>query len=126
MTSTLPVAFHAFALPPGSEFIEHAGLFSAQYLTYSACIAFLSWRGRSKITPGPFWHPRLGYLADVVTIVWTVVALFIYCFLYYLPVLASQMNYVSRVLVGVFVYALIHWFAFGMKQFVLPEPVWHD
>ncbi|KAH8666179.1 amino acid/polyamine transporter I [Ilyonectria robusta] len=97
-----------------------------QYLTYSASIACLLWTGRSNISPGPFWYPKLGYVANFVVIAWTLIALCFYSFPYYLPVAADQMNYVSCVLLGVVLYALAYWVLFGRKQYTMPEPQQYD
>lgn len=103
-----------------------AGGILLQYITYSTSVGLLLWYGRSNISPGPFWFPKLGPVANFVTIFWSLIALCFYCFPYFLPVQASQMNYVSCVVVGIFVYALLYWFAYGRKEFQLPPPQFHD
>jgi choline transport protein len=102
-----------------------AGGILLQYLTYSTCVVLLLWRGRGSITPGPFWLPRFGLVANWVTLCWTVIALVFYCFPYFLPVQADQMNYVVAVIVGFYLYAIAYWFLFGRKEFKLPDPETH-
>ncbi|KAJ3471635.1 hypothetical protein MRS44_001734 [Fusarium solani] len=97
-----------------------------QYITYSTCISCLLWHGRSRITPGPFWFPKLGLVANIVVLVWTLIALVFYCFPSFIPVQADLMNYVSCVIVGVFLYALVYWVAFGRKEYQTPEPEQYD
>ncbi|RSL55025.1 hypothetical protein CEP54_009576 [Fusarium duplospermum] len=97
-----------------------------QYIAYSTCIACLLWHGRSKITPGPFWFPKLGLVANIVVLVWTLIALVFYCFPSFIPVEADLMSYVSCVIVGVFLYALVYWVAFGRKEYQTPEPEQYD
>ncbi|KAL5592118.1 hypothetical protein FOVSG1_011007 [Fusarium oxysporum f. sp. vasinfectum] len=97
-----------------------------QYITYSTCIACLLWYGRSNITPGPFWYPRLGLVSNIVVLLWTAIALVFYCFPSFIPVQAGLMNYVSCVIVGVSLYALLYWVAFGRKEYETPEPEQYD
>ncbi|KAM5342120.1 hypothetical protein ACJ41O_015151 [Fusarium nematophilum] len=103
-----------------------AGGILLQYITYSTSVGFLLWHGRSNITPGPFWFPKLGFIANAVLLVWTLVALVFYTFPYFLPVQADQMNYVSCVIVGVFLYALAYWILYGRKEYQVPEPEEYD
>ncbi|KAH7245381.1 amino acid/polyamine transporter I [Fusarium tricinctum] len=97
-----------------------------QYITYSTCIACLLYHGRSNITPGPFWYPKVGLASNVVVLIWTSVALVFYCFPSFYPVQADMMNYVSCVLVGVLLYSLIYWVAFGKKEYKTPELEQYD
>ncbi|KAG4438550.1 hypothetical protein IFR05_005974 [Cadophora sp. M221] len=92
-----------------------------QYLTYSASILCLLSYGRSNIRHGPFWFPRLGYVANIVTVAWTFISLVFYSFPIYLPVLTEQMNYVSCVIIGVFPYAVGYWALFGRNEFEVPK-----
>ncbi|VUC36381.1 unnamed protein product [Clonostachys rosea] len=97
-----------------------------QYMTYSASALCLLSYGRSKITPGPFWFPKAGYVANIITILWTFFSLVIYCFPSYTPVQADQMNYVSCVIVGVLLYALAYWVLYGRREFQMPQPEVYD
>lgn len=93
-----------------------------QYITYSFAISLLLLYGRHNIIPGPFWFPRLGYIANFVTLAWTIISTIFYCFPYGLPVVASAMNYVSCVLVGIVLYALAYWILYGRTRFEVPAP----
>jgi choline transport protein len=92
-----------------------------QQLTYSAPIILLLLKGRSVFPHGPFWLPKLGLVANVVVVAWTMLTLVFYSFPYYLPVLADQMNYVSVVLVLVFMYAGLFWVFYARKNYVLVD-----
>lgn len=98
-----------------------AGGILLQYLTYAISVACLLYHGRSRVDHGPFWFPKLGYVANIVTLVWTVFALVFFSFPSYLPVRADQMNYVSCVIVGVLVYAVSYWILYGRRRYRLPE-----
>ncbi|KAH9221029.1 amino acid/polyamine transporter I [Leptodontidium sp. 2 PMI_412] len=92
-----------------------------QYLTYSASILCLLSYGGSNIRHGPFWFPSLGFVANIITVSWTFISLVFYSFPIYLPVLAEQMNYVSCVIVGVFLYAVGYWVLFGRNELEVPK-----
>ncbi|KAK1842598.1 choline transport protein [Colletotrichum chrysophilum] len=93
-----------------------------QYITYSIGILCLLWTGRSELVHGPFWFPKLGFIANIVTLAWTAISVVSYSFPYNQPVAILEMNYVSCVLVGVVLYALGYWTAIGRKQYVMPHP----
>ncbi|KAF2491701.1 amino acid transporter [Lophium mytilinum] len=90
-----------------------------QYLSYSACVIALLIHGRKNITPGPFWLPRFGPVANCVTIGWTLLTLVFYSFPAYIPTTAMTMNYVSCVIVFVIIYAAVFWAGKGRKTFIL-------
>ncbi|KAJ4239431.1 hypothetical protein NW757_012779 [Fusarium falciforme] len=92
-----------------------------QWLSYSIPVVFLNIHGRSNITPGAFWFPKLGYIANAVLVTWTTLSLVIYCFPYRLPVEAGEMNYVAPVLVGFTVLSIICWLFYGRKHFHISE-----
>lgn len=93
-----------------------------QYLTYSASIGCLLWHGRANFQHGPFWFPRVGYAANITTIIWTVISIVMYSFPSLLPVEADKMNYVSCVIVGVLLFADGYWVLYGRKEFETPRP----
>ncbi|KAI8648222.1 hypothetical protein NCS57_01490100 [Fusarium keratoplasticum] len=103
-----------------------AGGILFQYISYSASILCLLYSGRSKVTPGPFWFPVLGYFTNFFTLAWSLAALVFFCFPYYIPAVADEMNYVSAVLGVVGVYALVFWFAHGRNAFKLADPEMYD
>ncbi|VUC22146.1 unnamed protein product [Clonostachys rosea] len=98
-----------------------AGGILFQYITYSASICCLLYVGRSNITPGPFWFPRLGLIANLVVLAWSLVSVVLFCFPYQFPVLAGSMNYVSVVIAVVVLYAVVYWFLGGRKVFTITE-----
>ena len=91
-----------------------------QYLSYSACAAMLLYHGRENLVPGTFWWPRLGPVANIVTIAWTLLTLVFYSFPVYYPPTATSMNYISVVVVFMFIYSGAFWLFQGRKRFVLP------
>lgn len=93
---------------------------SFQYISYSIPIGLLLWQGRGTHGHGPFWTGRWGLASNIVTIVWTVVALVIYSFPYSVPVVADEMNYTSVVLMGLTLYLIVYWVLFGHRRFTLP------
>lgn len=92
-----------------------------QYTSYSIPTLLVLWRGRSTFQHGPFWYPKLGLLANIILLVWTVVAFIFYCFPTYADVNASQMNYVSAVLVLIAVLITSLWFLYGKKNYNVIE-----
>lgn len=100
-----------------NSFIGSSILF--QYLSYSICIVLLLLRGRKHLNHGPFWLPRWGLVANVVTLIWTAVTLIFYCFPGYYPTTPSTMNYASCVIVFMFLYAGCYWYSIGRKNFIV-------
>ena len=78
-------------------------------------------KGRSNVQPGPFWYPRPGLLCNIVVVLWTIVATVLYSLPYFRPVVASEMNYVSVILVVVILYALGYWVIVGKRSYQVPE-----
>ena len=62
------------------------------YLSYSIPVICLLIKGRSNITPGPFWLGPIGYFANIVLLLWTLFTLVMYSFPYAKPVTAGNMN----------------------------------
>lgn len=91
-----------------------------QYLSYSVCVIMLLYYGRSNIVPGPFWWPRFGPIANYVTIAWTILTLVFYSFPAYYPVTGAGMNYVSVVIIFMFLYSGAFWLLQGRSKYVLP------
>jgi choline transport protein len=88
-----------------------------QYLSYCIPVVLVLVNGRSRFRHGSFWYPKLGLLANVVMLLWTSIALAFYCFPYYLPVVAQQMNYASPVLAGVAVLTITLWFVYARSKY---------
>lgn len=94
-----------------------------QYLSYSSCVILLLVEGRGNLARGPFFLGRLGLLANIVLISWTLLTLAFYCMPSTDPTTAGTMNYVSCVIVFMFCYAIVSWFGFAKRQYVCPEEV---
>lgn len=92
-----------------------------QYVSYSIPTILVLWRGRENFQHGPFWYPKLGLLANIVMLSWTVVSFIFYSFPAYSEVVASQMNYVSGVLavIGIFIVSL--WFLYAKRNYNVVE-----
>ncbi|KAH6679903.1 amino acid permease-domain-containing protein [Plectosphaerella plurivora] len=88
---------------------------------YSIPVVLVLSQGRANFKHGPFWYPRLGFVANIIMLAWSVVALIFYCFPYYLPVVVDQMNYASPVLAGIFVLILSLWFLYAKKNYEVKE-----
>lgn len=62
------------------------------YLSYAIPVICLLIRGRSNINHGPFWLGRVGMVANIVLLMWTLFTLVMYSFPYAMPVTAGNMN----------------------------------
>lgn len=99
-----------------NSFVSGGLLF--QYLTYSLCVLSLLAHGRENIEHGPFWLPRIGLVANLVVLAWTVIATVFYSFPSFYPVQPNTMNYVSCVLVGGVLLAGFNWVVHGRKYYM--------
>lgn len=107
------VAFNSFV----------GGAIMMQYVTYSTCIVLLLMKGRSTFHHGPFWFRRFGPVANFVTIGWTIFTTIFYSFPPYLPVTPGTMNYVSVVIVGIFVVVSGYYLLIARKIYTPPSKV---
>ncbi|KAH7152653.1 amino acid/polyamine transporter I [Dactylonectria macrodidyma] len=96
-----------------------------QYISYSIPVILVLTQGRSNFNHGPFWYPKLGLLANIVMLSWTVVAIIFYCFPYYLPAVADQMNYASVVLAVIAIFTSVLWLCFAKKNYEVKEHLGH-
>ncbi|KAH7141506.1 amino acid/polyamine transporter I [Dactylonectria estremocensis] len=96
-----------------------------QYISYSIPVILVLTQGRSNFNHGPFWYPKLGLLANIVMLSWTVVAIIFYCFPYYLPAVADQMNYASVVLAAIAIFISVLWLCFAKKNYEVKEHLSH-
>ncbi|KAH0423944.1 hypothetical protein CcaCcLH18_11820 [Colletotrichum camelliae] len=96
-----------------------------QYISYSIPVVLALMQGRSSFKHGPFWYPKLGLLANVIMLAWSVVALIFYCFPYYLPALADEMNYASPVLAALGIIILGLWFGYAKRNYEVKEFLEH-
>lgn len=92
-----------------------------QMISYSIAVSLLNLKGRSKVPHGPFWQGKLGLACNVILVIWTCIAIVFYSLPYFLPVEASQMNYVSATLVIIALYALVFWFLKGRTSYKVPD-----
>lgn len=92
-----------------------------QYITYATPTTLLLLHGRSNFNRGPFFWPKFGPVANVVVIVWSIFTLVVYSLPYFLPVAADTFNYVSVMVVIVFLYATIFWIVYGRKHYTLAD-----
>lgn len=96
-----------------------------QYISYSIPVVLALMQGRSSFKHGPFWYPKLGLLANIVMLAWSAVALIFYCFPYYLPALAGEMNYASPVLFALGIIILGLWFGYAKRNYEVKEFLEH-
>lgn len=97
----------------------------------TACIAFLLLSyivpvicllvKRRKIKHGPFWFNRFGWVANIVLLAWTLFAIVFFSFPAVVPVDRNNMNYVSVVIVGYTIYAVLYWKYKSSKEFHLDQ-----
>ncbi|CAE6405799.1 unnamed protein product [Rhizoctonia solani] len=91
------------------------------YISYSIPVGCLLVRGRCTLQPGPFWLGKLGLIANIVLLCWTLFTLVFYNLPFVMPVEAGNMNYVC-VVIGIYaLYLLIYWMARGHRMFRIPE-----
>jgi len=86
-------------------------------LSYSIPIGCLLYSGRSNLKHGPFWLGKLGLVANIITLCWTLFCLVFFCFPFTMPVTPGDMNYAAAVLGGFTIYALIYWFLRAHRLF---------
>lgn len=92
-----------------------------QYISYSIPTILVICQGRRNFRHGQFWYPKLGLLANIIMLAWTVTAFIFYCFPAYSEVLPSQMNYVSCVLVIIAMFILSLWFLYAKEHYNVKE-----
>lgn len=88
------------------------------YISYAVpvfCLVFV--RGRNNIKRGPFWLGKIGLVANLVLLFWTLFTLVMYSFPYTMPATAGNMNYVSVCYAVVSVIVAVDWFARGRKKY---------
>ncbi|KIW71916.1 hypothetical protein PV04_00143 [Phialophora macrospora] len=88
-----------------------------QYVSYATPAALLLIKGRQHFPKGPFWWPKFGPIANVVVIAWTLIITVFYSFPLFLPVHATDMNYLACVVVFAFLYAGAYWVLYAHKRY---------
>lgn len=120
------------------------------YISYAVPIFSLVFiRGRDNIRHGPFWLGKVGMVANIVVLCWTVFTLVMYSFPYtvspcpmgalsiqgvadsplsdvQMPVQAGNMNYVSAVYFAVSLIVATDWFSRGKKHYGHDEQKQHS
>lgn len=92
-----------------------------QYISYAIPAVLMLKARRNNFPKGPFWWPRFGPIANIVVVAWTVIITVFYCFPLFLPVHASDMNYLICVLAFAFLYAGAYWVFYGHKHYRLVD-----
>ncbi|KAF2202090.1 hypothetical protein GQ43DRAFT_9015 [Delitschia confertaspora ATCC 74209] len=87
------------------------------YVSYAIPIASFLYRGRENILKGPFFLPRIGLFANIITVAWTLFTIVMYSLPYMRPVQAGNMNYVSVVYAVVAAIMACDWVCRGRKSF---------
>lgn len=77
-------------------------------------------RGRQDVRRSGFSLGPFGYVINVITICWIVLAVALFCMPYTLPVDPSSMNYASVVFAGFALISIIWYFAYARKHFTGP------
>lgn len=121
----LPVNAHFFSTflvaIIGCIYVGSTTAFNA-IITACICLLLISYsipailllRVRNKgFAHGPFWCGKLGYITNILTILWTIFCLVFLSFPYVRPVTNTNMNYVSAVYGGVILAVIICWFLYG-------------
>ncbi|CAR29437.1 hypothetical protein ZYGR_0AD01190 [Zygosaccharomyces rouxii] len=85
-------------------------------LSYSIPVICLLMKKR-QIAHGPFWFGKFGLFCNIALLLWTVFCLVFFSFPPDYPVNKDNMNYVSVVIVGYFLYSLIYWKFWASKDF---------
>ncbi|RJE24402.1 choline transport protein [Aspergillus sclerotialis] len=66
---------------------------------------------RSTFTPGPFWMKGLiGYVINILSCIYIIAFIVIFCFPYTLPPTAANMNYASLMTGGLSIFVAVWWF----------------
>ncbi|KAG5417010.1 hypothetical protein I9W82_004643 [Candida metapsilosis] len=84
------------------------------YMIPTVCLLFK----RNKIHHGPFWLGKLGFVCNIILVIWTIFTTVFYNFPSEMPVNAGNMNYSSAVFGVVFVLFFFDWIIRGRKEFV--------
>lgn len=78
--------------------------------------------GRKDIVPGPFYMGRrLGFVVNVVTVLYILVTIVFFCFPLILPVTAHNMNYTSVIVAGLMALTAAWWTCRGKRDYKGPQ-----
>lgn len=125
----LPINAHLFSTSLvaviGCIYMGSTTSFNA-IITASICLLLMSYaiptvlllqKGRLNICHGPFWMGPVGFVSNIMTLIWTIFCLVFLSFPYVKPVTPSNMNYVSAAYGVVFIYIIISYALWGNKSF---------
>lgn len=88
--------------------------------SYGLPVLILLFRGRHLMNNAPFHLAKLGYLINIITIVWIFLAIVLFTMPTKIPVTASEMNYASVLFVFFGVVSVIWYLIWGRKHFKGP------
>jgi hypothetical protein len=92
-------------------------------LSYFAAIFPHVLSRRSLITPGYFWMKGvIGYVVNILSCIYIVAFVIIFCFPYALPTDAQSMNYASLITGGLSIFITVWWF-FHQGHYVGPHAI---
>ncbi|PWZ01886.1 amino acid transporter [Testicularia cyperi] len=89
-------------------------------ISYGIPIAVAMFRRRVMLKGAPYSLGRFGYVINMITFVWIILATILFCMPTTKEVTASTMNYASVVFMGFFVMSAAWWFMWGNKHYVGP------
>ncbi|CAH0055984.1 unnamed protein product [Clonostachys solani] len=87
------------------------------YISYSIPVACQLFRGREKTQRGPFWFGHVGFISNIILLIWTAYSVIIYALPAVMPVEAGNMNYVCAVYVLIFLVVMLDWLLRGRKTY---------
>lgn len=90
---------------------------SASYALPVLCLVI---RGRHLVAGAPFHLGKLGLVVNMITIVWILLAIVLFCMPTAIPVTASSMNYASVLFVFFLGVALLWYLVWGRRNFEGP------
>lgn len=90
-------------------------------ISYAIPVVCVLIKGRDNIRHGPFWLGKIGLVANLITIGWTVFACVFYSFPAVMPVEVNNMNYISVIMVGYALYLVVYWVFRGKYTFKSAE-----
>jgi len=86
-------------------------------VSYAVPIAVSLFGGRAHVKTGPFYLGAFGTFCNVLALVWSCLALPLFCMPSYLPVARETVNYAPAVFCGVVALAAAWYWAWGQKHY---------
>ncbi|GAA95729.1 uncharacterized protein L969DRAFT_92854 [Mixia osmundae IAM 14324] len=94
-------------------------------ISYAVPIIVSFAEGRQQIRAGKYYWGSVGFVANVVAIAWSILAVPLFCMPSYIPITAAYINYASAVLIGVVLISAAWYGIWGRKHYQGP-PVHED